>query len=148
VITAILSTSTVCCYPTGIPSGKLGKGVADTIHRFAEIKGEMLLIFGTYEPMNLTTARLPMPELELSLGLWQGSFRGISKTWLRWFTLEGELIPEPSEEAITAVEEAAAATRRAIMAEQEATEAKRKMEILAEKLRQLGVNPDEFDDNL
>ena len=134
------------------------------------------LVGGHYEPMNLTTGRLPMPELELSLGLWQGSFRGISKLWLRWFTLAGELIPEPSEEAITAIEEAAtaaeeaaaavkeaataaeeaaaaveeatAATERAIIAEQEATEAKRKMEILAERLRQLGVNPAEFDDNL
>jgi carboxymethylenebutenolidase len=40
----------VCCYPTGIPSGKLGKGVADTIHRVSEINGEMLLIFGTQDP--------------------------------------------------------------------------------------------------
>ncbi|MTJ47677.1 dienelactone hydrolase family protein [Dolichospermum sp. UHCC 0259] len=40
----------VACYPTGIPIGKLGKGVADTIHRFAEIKAEMLLIFGTEDP--------------------------------------------------------------------------------------------------
>jgi carboxymethylenebutenolidase len=39
-----------CCYPTGIPSGKLGKGVADTIHRVSEIKGEMLIIFGTLDP--------------------------------------------------------------------------------------------------
>ncbi|AFZ01107.1 dienelactone hydrolase family protein [Calothrix sp. PCC 6303] len=40
----------VCCYPTGIPSGKLGKGVADSIHRVGEIAGEMLLIFGTLDP--------------------------------------------------------------------------------------------------
>ncbi|MEA5579221.1 dienelactone hydrolase family protein [Anabaena sp. UHCC 0451] len=40
----------VACYPTGIPSGKLGKGVADTIHRFDEIKEEILLIFGTKDP--------------------------------------------------------------------------------------------------
>ncbi|BAY38657.1 dienelactone hydrolase [Nostoc sp. NIES-2111] len=40
----------VCCYPTGIPSGKLGKGVADTIHRVSEIKGELLLILGTLDP--------------------------------------------------------------------------------------------------
>ncbi|BAT53600.1 hypothetical protein NOS3756_25610 [Nostoc sp. NIES-3756] len=40
----------VCCYPTGIPSGKLGKGVADTIHRVKEIKGEILLILGTLDP--------------------------------------------------------------------------------------------------
>jgi carboxymethylenebutenolidase len=40
----------VCCYPTGIPSGKLGKGVADSIHRVGEISGEMLLVFGTLDP--------------------------------------------------------------------------------------------------
>ncbi|MEA5579815.1 dienelactone hydrolase family protein [Nodularia harveyana UHCC-0300] len=40
----------VCCYPTGIPSGKLGQGIADTIHRVREINGEMLLVFGTQDP--------------------------------------------------------------------------------------------------
>ncbi|MBD2450296.1 dienelactone hydrolase family protein [Nostoc sp. FACHB-152] len=40
----------VCCYPTGIASCKLGKGIADTIHRVNEIKGEMLLILGTLDP--------------------------------------------------------------------------------------------------
>ena len=39
-----------CCYPTGIPSGKLGKGIADTINRFNEISGEMLLVLGTLDP--------------------------------------------------------------------------------------------------
>jgi carboxymethylenebutenolidase len=42
--------ATVCCYPTGIPSGKLGKGVADTIGRVNEIKSEMLLVLGTLDP--------------------------------------------------------------------------------------------------
>ncbi|MBD2384940.1 dienelactone hydrolase family protein [Cylindrospermum sp. FACHB-282] len=40
----------VCCYPTGIPSGKLGKGIADSIQRIEEIKGQMLLVFGTQDP--------------------------------------------------------------------------------------------------
>ncbi|MEM7580848.1 MAG: dienelactone hydrolase family protein, partial [Cyanobacteria bacterium P01_A01_bin.80] len=39
-----------CCYPTGIPSGKLGKGIADTISRFDEIKSEILLVLGTLDP--------------------------------------------------------------------------------------------------
>ncbi|MBD0261768.1 MAG: dienelactone hydrolase family protein [Tolypothrix sp. Co-bin9] len=39
-----------CCYPTGIPSGKLGKGIADTIKRVSEIKGEILMVFGTLDP--------------------------------------------------------------------------------------------------
>jgi hypothetical protein len=65
-----------------------------------------------------------MPELGLSLGLWQGTFRDIPKLWLRWFTLTGELIPEPTEEAI---------------------EAKGKVEQLTQLLRDLGVNPDTLD---
>jgi hypothetical protein len=31
------------------------------------------LVGGHYEPMNLTKWRLLMPEINLSLGLWQGS---------------------------------------------------------------------------
>jgi Uma2 family endonuclease len=81
------------------------------------------LVGGHYEPINLTQGRVLMAELGLSLGVWQGVFRGIDRLWLRWFTLTGELIPEPTEEA---------------------EQAKRKAEILAERLRQLGVNPDEL----
>ncbi|NMF86486.1 dienelactone hydrolase family protein [Nodosilinea sp. P-1105] len=40
----------VCCYPTGIHSGKLGRGVADTIERASEIKGQVLTVFGTLDP--------------------------------------------------------------------------------------------------
>lgn len=111
------------------------------------------LVGGHYELMNLTQGRLLMPEIDLSLGLWQGSFQDIEKLWLRWFTLAGELIPVPTEEV-------AAATKRAMIAEQEATEAKqeatqakeeaaqakRKVEQLAERLRHLGVNPNELDE--
>jgi len=52
------------------------------------------------------------------------------RLWLRWLTLTGELIPEPTEEVVAA--------------KQEAEQAKRKAEQLAERLRQLGVNPDEL----
>lgn len=40
----------VCCYPTGIHNGKLGKGTADTLQRVSEIQAEVLLIFGTLDP--------------------------------------------------------------------------------------------------
>ncbi|MDJ0702930.1 MAG: dienelactone hydrolase family protein [Leptolyngbyaceae cyanobacterium MO_188.B28] len=39
-----------CCYPTGIHSGKLGRGVADTIQRVSEIQGEIFTLFGTLDP--------------------------------------------------------------------------------------------------
>ncbi|MDJ0588530.1 MAG: dienelactone hydrolase family protein [Pleurocapsa sp. MO_226.B13] len=40
----------VCCYPTGIHNGKLGREKADTIERVGEITGEVLTIFGTLDP--------------------------------------------------------------------------------------------------
>jgi Uma2 family endonuclease len=82
------------------------------------------LVGGHYEPMNLAQGRVLIPELGLSLGVWSGIFRDINRLWLRWFTFTGELILEPSEEA---------------------EQAKRKAAQLAERLRQLGVNPDEIE---
>ncbi len=64
------------------------------------------------------------------MGLWQGTFREIDKLWLRWFTLEGELILSPEEEAKSA--------------KQEAVEAKIRAEKLAEKLRELGIDPEQI----
>lgn len=103
------------------------------------------LVGGHYEPINLTDGRILMPELGLSLGVWQGTFRDIERLWLRWFTLEGEIISAPTEEAVAATERAMIAEQQAIEAKQEAEQAKRKTEQLAELLRQLGVNPDEIE---
>ncbi|MEO0926543.1 MAG: dienelactone hydrolase family protein [Cyanobacteria bacterium J06643_13] len=40
----------VCCYPTGIHNGKLGRGIADTLERVENITGKVLTIFGTLDP--------------------------------------------------------------------------------------------------
>jgi carboxymethylenebutenolidase len=40
----------VCCYPTGIHSGKLGRDRADTLERLGEISARLLLIFGEHDP--------------------------------------------------------------------------------------------------
>lgn len=40
----------ICCYPTGIHNGKLGRGTADTIQRVSDIQGDVLTIFGTLDP--------------------------------------------------------------------------------------------------
>lgn len=102
------------------------------------------LVGGHYEQMTLTDGRLLMPEIELSLGLWQGSFRDVERLWLRWFTITGELIPEPTEELAAANERVKVAQQEAQDARQEAELAKRKAEQLAERLRQLGINPDDL----
>ena len=89
------------------------------------------LVGGAYEPAQLTDGRFLISQLGLSLGLWQGSFENIERLWLRWFTVEGELILTPDEEAMAAEKRATAAEERA--------------ERLAARLRELGVNPDELE---
>jgi len=43
--------ATVCFYPTGVHTGKLGKDEdAGTLQRFGEIRGELLLVFGESDP--------------------------------------------------------------------------------------------------
>ncbi|MGB3199643.1 MAG: dienelactone hydrolase family protein [Nodosilinea sp.] len=40
----------VCCYPTGIHNGRLGKDRANTLERLGEISARLLLIFGDHDP--------------------------------------------------------------------------------------------------
>jgi hypothetical protein len=37
-------------------------------------------------------------SLGLALQRWQGHYKGINAVWLRWATLEGELLPTPEEQ--------------------------------------------------
>ena len=83
-----------------------------------------------YQKVELTNNRLRIPSIELSLGLWHGNYDQIERLWLRWMTLEGDLIPLPTEEAEIA-------KKRAINAEERA-------EYLAAKLRELNINPDDL----
>ncbi|QIR37569.1 Uma2 family endonuclease [Tolypothrix sp. PCC 7910] len=42
--------------------------------------------------------QLVSESLGLALQPWQGNYKGIDATWLRWATLEGELLPTPEEQ--------------------------------------------------
>lgn len=89
------------------------------------------LVAGAYERAQLTEGRLLIPQLGLSISLWQGCYENIERLWIRWFTAEGELILTPSEEAAAA--------------QQEAAEARQRAERLAAKLRELNIDPDELE---
>jgi Uma2 family endonuclease len=109
------------------------------------------LIAGVYERTNLTEERLLIPQLGLSLGVWQGSFENIERLWLRWFTLTGDLILTPSEKVTIAEQKILVAEQKILAVEQEAAAAKsqsilaaEKAEKLAAKLRELNINPDKI----
>lgn len=72
-----------------------------------------------------------MPPLELGLGLWEGEYQGINRLWLRWYDEEGNLILTDTERE----------KQRAEEAEKRAEEAERQAEILAQRLRELGIEP-------
>lgn len=81
------------------------------------------LVGGGYESVEVKEKGLLIPPLGLRLCLWQGCFENIDRLWLRWFTVSGELILTPSEEAATA---------------------KARAERFAAKLRELNIDPDEL----
>ena len=81
------------------------------------------LVADLYEEIDVSSGKIWMPGIELGLGLWQGSFEGIERLWLRWYDSSGKWIPTPVE-----------------LLKQE----KQKSDKLAAKLRELGINLDDL----
>jgi hypothetical protein len=73
----------------------------------------------------------------LGLTLWEGAFEeDLPRLWLRWCDRDGQVIP-------TGAERASEAELKAQEAELKAQEAELKAQRLAERLRAMGVNPEE-----
>jgi carboxymethylenebutenolidase len=51
-------SATVCFYPTGLHDGGLGADVADSLSRAAEIRGRLMVVFGSRDPHVPADARL------------------------------------------------------------------------------------------
>ena len=66
-----------------------------------------------YEELILPDNKLWIPRLNLGLGVWQGTYQGISRLWLRWFDKSGRWVKTSSEEAAAYAKRAEAEARRA-----------------------------------
>jgi Uma2 family endonuclease len=95
------------------------------------------LIGAAYEEMVIKDSQVWLPEIELGLGVWQGAYRGTDGRWLRWYHAPQEWIPTPSEQAEQE-------RQRAEQERQRAEQERQKAERLAERLRLLGVDPNEL----
>jgi Uma2 family endonuclease len=125
------------------------------------------LVAGRYQALKANAAgRFPIEPLRIELGIWQGTFGNMTLGWLRaWDSATGELLPTASERAAAEKERATAAEagleetrellteqiaeteveRKRADAERKQAEVERKQKALfAEKLRSLGINPDEL----
>lgn len=89
---------------------------------------------GSYQELELAELRVWMPEIELNLGIWQGTYKGITRLWLRWYDAQGNLIPTDGERLEQERDRAEAEHQRAEAEHQRA-------EDLAQRLRELGLEP-------
>ncbi|MTJ46613.1 Uma2 family endonuclease [Dolichospermum sp. UHCC 0259] len=75
-------------------------------------------------------AQVWMPEIGLALGRERGTYLGRTREWLYWYDQQGQRLPTPEEFAQ--------------QQQQRADQERLKAERLAQKLRDLGVNPEDI----
>jgi Uma2 family endonuclease len=78
--------------------------------------------------------RYPLPQLGVELGIWAGTYKNVNLPWLRWWDASGNLL-------LSAEEWAEQESERADREHQKAEQERQRADRLAEKLRQLGVDP-------
>jgi Uma2 family endonuclease len=127
------------------------------------------LIGNRYREQLLTGSRFWIPEIQLSLGLWEGAFLQNQRLWLRWYDLNGNLVLTPEEferqraelegqraeferqQAEIERQQAESERQRAEIEKQQAELERQRAESerdranrLADRLRAMGINPDEL----
>ena len=69
-----------------------------------------------------------LPEIGLGIGSARGTYQGITREWLYWYDEQGQRLLTPEE--------------RVQQAQQEMRQAQQRAQMLAERLKSLGVDPD------
>ncbi|MEM8642128.1 MAG: Uma2 family endonuclease [Cyanobacteria bacterium P01_G01_bin.54] len=83
-----------------------------------------------------------LPELELFLGVWQGSRENRQGHWLRWWDEGGNLLLWGSEQAAQERQKAQQERQRADAQEQKAQQERQRAERLLAQLRAAGIEPE------
>jgi Uma2 family endonuclease len=98
------------------------------------------LVADRYNELPLSEPRLWISSLELGLGLWEGSYQGIERLWLRWYDAIGNWIPTPAQKEFQRAEQE---SQRVEQERQRAERERQRAERLAARLRELGIDPDQ-----
>ncbi|OUL35836.1 hypothetical protein BV372_09600 [Nostoc sp. T09] len=99
---------------------------------------------GVYQPIVANAEnKLVSQALGLALLRWQGTYKGVNTTWLRWATLDGELLPTAEEKARQWAEQerqrAEQETQRAEQERQRAERAELQLQQTARNLLRSGM---------
>lgn len=85
-----------------------------------------------------------LPELGLGLGRERLNHQGREREWLFWYDEQGNRYPTPQERVEQELKRAQQERQRAQQERQRADEAEARSHRLADRLRQLGVDPDQI----
>ena len=109
-----------------------------------EISEEPLRIF-TRQGAHFTETRAHwLAGVELGVAIWRGVYGDMIGDWLRWVDKRGELLATGPEAKAQEQQRAEQERQRAEQEQQRADQERRRADTLAEKLRELGINPDEL----
>ena len=101
------------------------------------------LVGGRYQLLEPNEqGRYPIPPIEVELGLWNGSYAAQDHPWLRWWDLNGIMLPIGHEQAEQEKQRAEQEKKRAEQAEDAIAREREKSDRLAARLRELGIDPD------
>ncbi|PSF38042.1 hypothetical protein C7H19_06090 [Aphanothece hegewaldii CCALA 016] len=134
-----------------IVSNKVGNELSSKLKSYANARVGYYAVFDPLKALSQTVLQLYklqankynqiddfwMPDLELGLKLWQGTFEGKEYTWLRWCDQTEQIL-------LTGDEIAEQERQRAEQERQRAEQERQRAERLAEILRERGINPDEI----
>ncbi|MEH1885814.1 Uma2 family endonuclease [Nostoc sp.] len=81
------------------------------------------------------TSETWLEQVGFGITLWEGEFEGRQDNWLRWCYQDGNVLS-------TGDERASQSEQRASQSEQRASEAEQRNQLLADRLRAMGVDPD------
>ncbi len=121
--------------------------------RYTDTLTAFVLRDGHYQNIATPDAKLWIAELNCGLGLWYGTYDGITRLWLRWYDAAGNWHPTAAEAAEREAELArqqADFARRQTEAERQRAETERQraeeltaeLERLRQSLRDRGIDPD------
>lgn len=102
------------------------------------------LVKNRYREQVLNQPRVWIAELQLGLGVWFGTYKSCDRHWLRWYDADGNWIPTPEEREEQALEREEQALEREEQALEREEQALERADRLAQRLRELGINPDEL----
>jgi Uma2 family endonuclease len=101
---------------------------------------------GVYQSMGFNAkGQMVSRALGLALQLWEGNYKGVETTWLRWANVEGDVLPTEREIADRERQRADEASQRADEASQRADRAESQLQQVALNLIQQGMDLDQVE---